>query len=229
MLRAPGSTTWLKRAAIGLGLSIGLSACAGGLLDEDEMVYVAVGASDAFGVGATPITNGYVFEIRDTLEDQGREIALVNLGIPGANTDRIVRALQIFQRTGVTADLVTVWVGANDLIDGIPVEDFADQLQSLLNRVQSGMEAFVVMANLPDLTGLPRFEVDPDPDVTAERVASYNAVIAAEASQRDIPLVDLFIEGIEDDLVSDLDGFHPNNDGHDRIAELFLAVIEEEL
>ena len=217
------------KAALALLLSLGVSACAGGLLDEDEMVYVAVGASDAFGVGAVPITNGYVFEIRDSLEDEGRDIALANLGIPGANTDRIDRAVRIFRRTGVTADLVTVWVGANELIDSVTVEDFADDLQSLLNRLQGGMEAFVVMANLPDLTKLPRFEADPDPDVTAERVTGYNAVITAEAGERGIPLVDLFSEGIEDDLVSDFDGFHPNNDGHHRIAELFLAVILEEL
>ena len=218
----------IKALAV-LVFSLGLAGCAGGLLDEDEMVYIAVGASDAFGVGAIPVTNGYVFEIRDALEDQGRDVALVNLGIPGANTDRIDRAVRIFQRTGVTAELVTVWVGANDLIDGVDVDDFADELQELLNRVQSGMEAFVVMANLPELTKLPRFEADPDPDVTAERVASFNAVITAEASARDIPLVDLFSEGIENDLVSDLDGFHPNNAGHDRIAGLFLTVILDEL
>ncbi len=218
-----------SKTVLALFLSLGLGACAGGLLDEDEMVYVAVGASDAFGVGAIPVTNGYVFEIREALEDEGRDIALANLGIPGANTDRIDRAVRVFQRTGVTADLVTVWVGANDLIDGVTVEDFSDELRSLLNRLQSGMEAFVVMANLPELTELPRFEADPDADVTTERVAAYNRVIATEADERGIPLVDLFSEGIEDDLVSDLDGFHPNNDGHDRIAELFLAIIRDEL
>lgn len=219
----------LAKTTIALAFLLGLGGCAGGLLDEDEMVYVAVGASDAFGVGAIPVTNGYVFEIRDDLEDRGRDIALVNLGIPGANTDRIDSAVRVFQRTGVTAELVTVWVGANDLIDGVEVDDFADALQELLRRLQGGMEAFVVMANLPDLTKLPRFESDPDPDVTAKRVAAFNAVITAEADERGIPLVDLLAQGIEDDLVSDIDGFHPNNAGHDRIAELFLDVILDEL
>ena len=218
----------LKAASSAL-IAFVLVGCAGGLLDEDEMVYVAVGASDAFGVGAIPITNGYVFEIRDALEENGRDIALANLGIPGANTDRIDRGVQIFQRTGVTADLVTVWVGANDLIDGVEVDDFADELQQLLNRLQGGMEAFVVMANLPELTNLPRFQAEPDADVTEERVESFNAVINAEAEERNIPLLDLFAEPIEEDLVSDLDGFHPNNDGHQRIAELFLTVILDEL
>jgi lysophospholipase L1-like esterase len=210
-------------------LALGLGGCARGLLDQDEMVYVAVGASDAFGVGAIPITNGYVFEIRDELENRGRDVALVNLGLPGANPDRIDNAVRIFQRTGVTADLVTVWVGANDLIAGVPVDAFADELDELLDRLQSSMEAFVVMANLPDLTDLPRFEDQPDPDVTAQRVADFNAVITAEAAERSIPLVDLFSIGIEDDLVSDLDGFHPNNEGHQRIADLFLDIILDEL
>jgi lysophospholipase L1-like esterase len=38
-------------------------------------------------------------------------------------------------------------------------------------------------------------------------------------------VVDLHGEPVEDDLVSDADGFHPNNQGHARIAEEFLGVI----
>ena len=218
----------LGNKVVVLGLLI-LGGCAGGLLDEDEMVYVAVGASDAFGIGAIPVTNGYVFKIRDELEDQGRDVALANLGIPGANTDRINRAIGVFQRSGVTAELITVWVGANDLIDGIEVDEFDDELDSLLNRLQGGMEAFVVIANLPELTELPRFRSEPDPDVTAQRVVAFNQVITSAADERGLPLIDLFSEGIEDDLVSGIDGFHPNNAGHQRIAELFLDVILDEM
>jgi lysophospholipase L1-like esterase len=38
-------------------------------------------------------------------------------------------------------------------------------------------------------------------------------------------LVDLYSEPVEDDLVSDRDGFHPNNEGHRAIADRFLEVI----
>ncbi|MGF1476245.1 MAG: SGNH/GDSL hydrolase family protein [Geminicoccaceae bacterium] len=202
-----------------------LAGCASNALDEDELVYTAIGASDAFGIGAVPITDGYVFRIEDALERDGSEVALINLGIPAANTDRINGAVHIFTKTGVRANLVTVWVGANDLIDGVDVDDFEDELEELLDRVQKGMEAVVVIANIPDLTELPRFQTEPDPDVTLERVEAYNDVIEEAADDRDIPVVELFAEDIGDELVSDVDGFHPNNAGHQEIADAFLVVI----
>jgi hypothetical protein len=40
-----------------------------------------------------------------------------------------------------------------------------------------------------------------------------------------VRLVDPDAEPVEDDLVSDKDGFQPNDEGHRRIAEEFLKVI----
>lgn len=218
-----------RKLALAASALLMLGGCAGDLLDDREIVYVAVGASDAFGVGAIPITNGYVFEIDDALDDQGRDTALVNLGIPGADTDQIRPAVEIFSRTGIEAQLVTVWVGNNDIIAGVEVDDFAEELDRLLDLVQDDIEGFVVIGNIPKLDQLPVFRDNPDDDVTPERIDGFNEVITDAANARGIPIIDLFSEEVEDDLVSDIDGFHPNNDGHQRLAELFLAVILEEL
>jgi len=83
----------------------------------------------------------------------------------------------------------------------------------------------IVAANVPDLTELPRFREEPDDDVTRERIEEFNAAIEEQAEEHDVLLVDAYREPIEDDLVSDEDGFHPNNRGHQRIADRFLAVI----
>jgi lysophospholipase L1-like esterase len=83
----------------------------------------------------------------------------------------------------------------------------------------------IVVADIPDLTALPRFQDDPDDDVTRERIEEFNEALAAQAENDDVLLVDLYSEPVEDDLVSDRDGFHPNNEGHRRIADEFLEVI----
>jgi lysophospholipase L1-like esterase len=212
-----------------LGLSLALAGCAGGALDVDESIYVAVGASDAVGIGAVPLRNGYVFRIRDELEDRGKDVALVNLGVPGANTDSINRRVQRFLRMDVNPHLITVWVGNNDLIDGVEVDEFEDELEELLSLLRARTEGPIVIANLPDLTRLPRFVRNPDRNVTRQRVMSFNNVIEEQAEEFDIAVIDLFKEQIEEKCVSDVDGFHPNNDGHERIAGLFLQVIEPEL
>lgn len=95
----------------------------------------------------------------------------------------------------------------------------------MLGIVKSDISKTIVIANLPDLTKLPRFRERPSPSVTTERVAAYNQAIAQEAKRVDAKLLDFFAIPVQDDLVFDVDGFHPNNAGHQAIAREFLRVI----
>jgi lysophospholipase L1-like esterase len=207
-------------------LGAGLVACASAPPEPPErVVYVALGASDAAGVGAEPITRGYVFRIADTLDEQVDELFLANLGVPGANTRQIDQALELFFQSEVEPDLVTVWTGANDIIQGEDADEFEDALEDILDRLRERTDGVIVAANIPDLTELPRFRDDPSDDVTRDRIEAFNEIIAEQADDHDVRLVDLYSEAVEDDLVSDRDGFHPNNEGHREIADRFLEVI----
>ena len=207
-------------------LGAGLVACASAPPEPPErVVYVALGASDAAGVGAEPITRGYVFRIADTLDEQVDELFLANLGVPGANTRQIDQALELFFQSEVEPDLVTVWTGANDIIQGEDADEFEDALEDILDRLRERTDGVIVAANIPDLTQLPRFRDDPSDDVTRDRIEAFNEIIAEQADDHDVRLVDLYSEAVEDDLVSDRDGFHPNNEGHREIADRFLEVI----
>jgi acyl-CoA thioesterase I len=215
--------------------SLSLTGCdshsnGGGNGSDNAILYVAIGASDAVGIGAVPLTNGYVFRIRDRLEDESFNVDLRNLGIPAAETDIIREEVEIFLsgiELGIVGDpdLVTIWLGANDIISGVAPMDFESELEALLQALFDKTTAFIVIANLPDLTQLPRFVEDPSNNVTIERVNSFNSIIEGLAQDFGIPVVDLFEEGIMDSQVSDFDGFHPSNEGHQRIAELFLDII----
>jgi lysophospholipase L1-like esterase len=127
--------------------------------------------------------------------------------------------------SGIEPHLVTVWTGPNDVIRGEDADDFEDELQDLFERLRERTEGVIVAANIPDLTTLPRFRRNPDDDVTRERIEEFNAAIEEQAEEHDVLVVDAYREPVEDDLVSDADGFHPNNRGHQRIAERFLEVI----
>jgi len=207
-----------------------ISACAEKMpLGHDKLVYNAVGSSDSLGVGAFPLADGYTFRIQDELKDQGRNVALFHIGIPGANTDLIANAAKTAADRGVSAELATIWVGANDLVNGVPVETFALDLHHLLVAVQEDMEAYVVLANIPSLPDLPSFIEAPLPEVTEERVARFNTVIKNQATARGIPIVDLSEAGIDGHLVNDFDGLHPDDDGHERLAKLFMNAIRPAL
>ena len=66
----------------------------------------------------------------------------------------------------------------------------------------------------------------PDADVTLERIAIFNEIIIRLTNQYSAVLVDLRQFEPSPTLVNDNDGFHPSNEGHALIADLFLEVIE---
>ena len=206
-------------------LAIGLGACTGAPEPPDRIAYLAIGGSDAAGVGADPLTDGYVFRIAEELDEQVDEVSLTPLAIPRADTGQLDAAVELLLETGIEPDLVTVWTGANDVIEGEDVDDFEDELEDLFARLRERTDGVIVAANIPDLTELPRFREDPDDDVTRERIEAFNDAIEEQAADYDVLLVDLSDEPVEDELVSDEDGFHPNDKGHQRIAEEFLEVI----
>jgi acyl-CoA thioesterase-1 len=215
---------WVSLFAVAVSAA-SLVACSSAPQPPERLVYLAIGASDAAGIGAEPITQGYVFQIAEELDERIDLVLLTNLAVPGANTEQLDEALELLLESDIEPGLVTVWTGANDLIRGEDADDFEDELEELFERLRDRTDGVIAAANLPDLTQLPRFRDDPDDDVTQERVEEFNEAIAAQAEDHEVLVVDLYSEPVEDDLVSDEDGFHPNNEGHRQIADHFLAVI----
>jgi lysophospholipase L1-like esterase len=215
----------MRRRTLLAGLAgLGLAGCAGGRARRDTLLYAALGASDAVGVGAEPITNGYVYLIRDALAVHAKTANLINLGIPGAEIDRIAESARVFLQARARPDIVTLWTGANDVTGGRLVEDFEPALGTMLARLRADTSSVIAMGNIPDLTRLPRFAARPQPTVTLERIGTFNAALARQAARYRVPLVDLFAQPVAPELVS-ADGFHPSNLGHARIAQLFLNTL----
>ncbi|HUY98998.1 MAG TPA: GDSL-type esterase/lipase family protein [Thermomicrobiaceae bacterium] len=191
------------------------------------VLYVALGASDAVGVGADqPAADGWVPLVRDGLPTGTRGTQLVNLGIDGATlADVLSQEMPIAVDTH--PDLVTLWSGVNDLRDGVSLETFGGQLDSLLGRL-GGARTRVVVLDLPDLRLLPAFNGQDSAalDATVQR---WNAVIAAAAARHGAVLVDLYAARAEfahhPEYVS-ADGLHPSSAGYRRIADLVLKAID---
>ena len=101
-----------------------------------EFVYLALGASDATGVGAIPLTEGYVFLIKRELEKRVPGVALVNLGVPGARVDLIKEQVRIATQVNTKANLVTLWTGANDLVHGDDPKTFQEDLRFILQNAR---------------------------------------------------------------------------------------------
>lgn len=195
----------------------------------ERLVYVAMGASDAVGIGAFPLEKGYVYQIRDGLKSRANEVMLYNLGVSGKRIDYI-ESTELPTAIALQPHVITLWAGPNDLIHGVDAATFEHSLATILMQLRQSTPALIVLANIPDLTILPRFLLDPDSDVTVDRVSAFNLAIARQAEAYAVPLVDLYAGGYASnwDYVS-LDGFHPSNEGHAKIAELYLEILLKSL
>ncbi len=200
----------------------------GSASEGDPIAYAALGASDVVGVGATPLTNGYVYLLRDSLENEsGKSVDLENLGIPGAQIDQIKNIEVEILKRSAQPDVVTVSTGANDIIAGDNVRSFESDLAEVLSELRGiSPSAIIAISNLPDLTKLPRFQEDPDRDVTESRVRAFNAAIARQAARYNAVLVDLYSVPLQDSFVNEIDGFHPSDAGHRAIADAFLSALQ---
>jgi lysophospholipase L1-like esterase len=187
------------------------------------LVYVALGASDAVGVGvAQPGRDGWVPRVQAGLP---RGAQLVNLGINGATlSDVLAQELPVALDAGPR--LVTLWPGVNDIRDDVPLSAFTPQLEQLLSALDA-TGATVALLNIPDLGALPAFAAR-DPAQLAAQVDAWNAAIADAAQRHGALLVDVQGQSLElaqhPEYVSN-DGFHPSSAGYGRIAQLTLAAL----
>jgi lysophospholipase L1-like esterase len=187
-------------------------------------VYVAVGASDSFGIGTgDPLTQSWPYVVANKLAAKPH---LINLGIPGATVDLAVRA-ELPVALSVQPTLVSVWLGVNDLEHHVSLASFSLQLQSLLDSLAHQTSAAIYVGNLPDLTLLPYFSTW-DQAALREQILAWNAAISYACSISGAHLVDIYTQSRN--LAAHpgylgSDQFHPSTLGAQRLAELFVEAM----
>ena len=192
------------------------------------VTYVALGASDAVGVGSKqPGSQGYVPLLAAHLQKGSR---LINLGISGielheALTQELPLAL------GTNPNLITIWLVTNDFMGGVSYSQYMHDLNSLLRQLRVGTKARIVMANLPDLTRLPLFKGQSAARKakTVAEIEMWNRMIATTATQYGVTLVDLFSHQSQltnhPEYISS-DGFHPSPAGYVQLSNYFWNAIQ---
>ena len=212
---------WRRILAIGCGLAVALCAmaCSGRAQAQRPLTYVAIGASDAVGVGARdPETEGWVPRFGARL---GSNVRVINLGISGST---LAQALdeQVGPALDARPDVITVWLAVNDLNARVPLERYADELDTLLTQLD-GTHARVLVGNVPDLGRLAAYRgIDPAP-LQAE-VDRWNRAIAEVTARHGATLVDLHAhwqEVVDHPEYLSTDGFHPSSEGYQALAEVF--------
>ena len=187
--------------------------------------YVAIGASDAVGVGATdPATGSWPARVAKLLPPGS---AFVNVGVSGS----IALQARTAQLPGAIAQrptVVSIWLAVNDMNATIEPASYANDLGAIVDALVSGTEAKIFLGNVPDVRPVPAY-AEADKAALLRLIQAYNQVIAAIAARHPtrVVAVDLFTGSAS--LVSTItvsgDGFHPSDAGYQLIADRFADAM----
>jgi lysophospholipase L1-like esterase len=169
---------------------------------------------------------GYAFKLRTLLQERytAQTFTMTDEGVGGESiTAGVARLPGALSRDN--PEVVMLFEGVNDLNGGreAVIPAIVDGLRAMVRTVRSrGMAPFVATF-LPQRPGGRRA-------FSAAAVAPANERIRAMVAEEGAVLVDLYpaFDGLVDTLIGP-DGLHPTEEGYQKIAETFFAVIRERL
>lgn len=202
--------------------------------ERRHLTIVTLGDSITKGV-RSGVTNEQTFAslIEQGLAAKGRSVDVINVGIGGERTDQ---AIQRFERvTRHRPDIVTVMYGTNDsyvdqgkTTSRISVDDYRKNLNEIVARLLSRGIQPVLMTEPRWSDKARKNGIGESPNVKLEPFAQACRDVAKEWR---VPLVDHFANWTaardSGTVLHDwtTDGCHPNADGHVKLADAMLPVL----
>jgi lysophospholipase L1-like esterase len=183
--------------------------------------YVAVGDSLSEGLG-DPLTGGrlrgWAALLVERLRQLQPELEFTNLAVRGHRSRDAIRR-QLPAALALRPDLVTVFIGANDVLLGVRVDRarFAHELDRLVGPLaRPGVT--VVLSTLPDLAANAPL-LPPVRGQVRRRVETVNEVVRQVAGRYDTLLLDAWFDPrTRQHGFWSVDRIHPSADGHRLIA-----------
>jgi lysophospholipase L1-like esterase len=191
------------------------------------LTYVAIGASDTFGIGTDdPYSENWPGQLASLFK---QPVHVLNLGIPGITLHAALQA-ELPVALDAHPGLVTVWLAVNDLATGVALPNYSHDLDTLLTRLQAAApRAQIAVGNLPDLTSVPFFAAF-QPLILRQEIRAYNGAIASLVKRHHALLVDLSGQRYNLQVFPQYisrDGLHPSSIGYLQLAELFYEALQK--
>jgi len=179
-------------------------------LQREGPLWVALGDSMSQGIGAHDISGGWVGQLRAGFAAAGHDTRLVNLSVTGARVHDVLNdQIPRLHDLGAKPDLVTVLVGANDMLVRRRRAAAVDHFAMLIQELHSDN---TVIATLPRRNS---------------HALAINALIDDAASTSRLRIADMrgrtlrSLRGTRSE-----DHFHPNERGYATITDAFAAALD---
>jgi lysophospholipase L1-like esterase len=181
-----------------------------------------------------PANQSWPFLLCTKLSEKGKIVVLSgNPSRTGWTSQNLIdRELPIFDEA--RPDFVTVLIGVNDWVQGVQEETFKRNLRIILDHLQSRLQrkTHILLITIPDFSVVPAAVYFQSGRNISAGIASFNAIIRAEAIGRGLPLADIFPltrRMKNDNSLVMPDGLHPSGKEYQLWLEIFLPIVEEML
>jgi len=167
------------------------------------------------------LTEGYGVEkenafpaILETRLRQSRpDITVINGGSSGSTSAGGVRRLKWYAR--MKPDLVVLALGSNDGLRGVKAAETRRNVDAaIVFGKQRGWKVVLAGLKVP-------------PNYGAEYAADFESIYPDLAAKHKVPILPFLLEGVAGEPgLNQTDGIHPNEAGHERIAENLFLFLE---
>jgi acyl-CoA thioesterase I len=200
-----------------------------GMREANTLSYAALGDSTGVGVGARD-GRGYVVRVFERIREREPGARLLNLCVSGATSTEVVRH-QLPRALTSAPQLVSVFMGINDLVRGVAPATFARNVASVAEALDA-QSSRALFCTLPDLTHAPVASTFLSAlglarTVFESRTLVYNEHVRHCAREHGHAVCDLFSVALRDraHFFSD-DGFHPASEGYEELAVLLWRELQ---
>jgi lysophospholipase L1-like esterase len=222
--------------SIALGSIVPL-ACASSLDDQPSPTataqltaairYVALG--DSYTIGTSVGENDrWPNQLAAALADRVHLDLVANLGVDGFTSADVI-SLELPRLPDLRPDFVTLLIGVNDAVRGVPTDIYNSHVEQMLASILSVVPADrVAIVSVPDYTRTPRGEAFADPFQQRQAIREVNAAMEGAATARGIAFVDIGSVADQADKDPSLiagDGLHPSRAQYARWVELIAPVV----
>jgi lysophospholipase L1-like esterase len=189
-----------------------LSLCC--MKDDKKIKYVALGDSYTICEGATKEESWPVI-LTNHLNDKGLKVELVaNPSRTGWTTQNLIdRELAICEQS--KPDFVTLLIGVNDWVQGVSIETFHKNLNTIIDTVEALLadKSKLVLITIPDFGVTPTGAMYSGGRDISAGITKFNDIVKEEAKKRNLRCVDIFPETQKMKGNTELiapDGLHPS-------------------
>jgi lysophospholipase L1-like esterase len=200
---------------------------------DQVLDWVALGDSYTIGTSVSEAER-WPNQLVDRLAaGSGRDLSLrANLAVNGYTTGDVV-ATQLAALGDLHPGFVSLLVGVNDVVRGVPADRYERNVIVILDRLLEALEPIrIVTVSTPDYTVTPQGPRYGNPSQRSAGIRQNNAILQRLAAERSIACVDIFdisLAAATDPSLVASDGLHPSGRQYglwvDRIAPVVEALL----